>query len=360
MKEQFKKVNIQGAININLNERGYWRAEKKQLMAQMISIAEDYQEQGFTLTLRQLYYQLVAKDYIPNHDKVYKKLSSIKDEAVYSGLIDWDIFEDRGRVPHTVYYEDGVKEALDYTARAYRIDRQQDQNVHVEVWTEKDAISSILKKVTNEYGITLVVNKGYTSSTAMYGAYKRFVEMMNEGKKIKILYFGDHDPSGLDMVRDIDERLKFMFANGSRKDEETISKWTDDIDEDGGYSDTCRQYMYDEDCRIIAYDGESYFDPDKAFFKHHFSIEQIGLTMDQIREFNPPENPAKITDPRAGEYIKKFGRRSWEVDALKPETMMRIVRSSINESIDLEIYNSVIEKEASERALIKNLIKDIE
>ena len=134
----------------------------------IISICKDYKEQGYTLTLRQLYYQLVAKDAIPNHDKVYKKLSSLKDDTVFGGLVDWNTFEDRGRVPIIAAYDESVASALRFAARTYRLNRQLHQPIHIEVWTEKDAISSILRRVTDPLGIRLVVNKGYSSSTAMY------------------------------------------------------------------------------------------------------------------------------------------------------------------------------------------------
>lgn len=381
MKETFKEVNLEGSIKINLAEKGeaprYWIANKGDITRAIISICEEYKRGGYVLTLRQLYYQLVSKDLIPNHDKVYKKLSSLKDDVVYSGKVDWNIFEDRGRIPSTPYYEDSVADALEKTVRTYRLYRQLNQPTHVEVWTEKDAISSILKKVTYPMGITLVVNKGYSSSTAMYGAYERFIDRMGEGQKIHILYFGDHDPSGLDMVRDIHERLMFMFVSGERcgqvdcwktdwsEDpvymEEIIDRWA--FGEEGEnadcYEPECDNYFYDEDCRNKYEDGYEYFDHKKAFFKHHFKIQQIGLTMDQIREFNPPPNPAKITDPRAKDYIKQHGNVSWEVDALTPKAMERIVQGAIDEIIDHDIFEAIKDQEAADKDKIRTIVRNL-
>ena len=135
---------------------------------------------------------------------------------VYSGMVDWSAFEDRGRVPVNAYFEHDIPDALKRTLDSYRLDAQIDQPTHIEVWTEKDAISGILRQVTLPLCVPLVINKGYNSSTAMYNAYRRFCSVVQEGRKVKILYFGDHDPSGLDMVRDIKDRLIFMFANGER------------------------------------------------------------------------------------------------------------------------------------------------
>ena len=217
MKETFSNRNLSGSISIKMDEhKGTWKAEKSVICSAIISIAEQYMSKGYTLTLRQLYYQLVSRDIIPNHDKVYKKISSIKDDIVYSGLVDWSAFEDRGRVPVNAYFEESISDALQRTLNSYKLNRQENQPTHIEVWTEKDAISGILKRVTLPYTIPLVINKGYNSSTAMYNAYARFSEILNEGRRVRILYFGDHDPSGLDMVRDIKDRLIYMFAYGER------------------------------------------------------------------------------------------------------------------------------------------------
>jgi DNA topoisomerase VI subunit A len=372
MKEKFRKVNLSGSVSITMDEKkGVWNAKKSTVISNMMAICEEYIADGYSLTLRQLYYQLVARDIIPNHDKVYKKISGLKDEAVYGGLIDWGVFEDRGRVPFTPYSEDSIKGALEKTVDYYRLDRQKTQKNHIEVWTEKDAISSILKRVTNKYGVTLVVNKGYTSSTAIYGAYERFSDIINEGGKVKILYFGDHDPSGLDMIRDINDRLLFMFTNGVGlyDFDERVDEWWNregltlydvaNMDEKyesvallmGDLSSKKEDKIYDlfEQGRKLMYFKE----------KELFEVLQVGLTMEQIKEYNPPSNPAKMTDPRMRDYISKYGKVSWEVDALKPKIMEGIVKNAIEESIDMDAYEDIMEKERLEKKKIKEIIKDL-
>ncbi len=368
MKEQFRNIKLDGAINMNIADKGepkmYWKAQKRDIINSIIEVCNEYRRGGYVLTLRQLYYQLVGKDLIPNKDKVYKKLSSLKDEVVYSGMVDWDVFEDRGRVPSTPYYENSIADALSYTADGYRLNRQKNQKNHVEVWTEKDAISSILKGVTSDYGITLVVNKGYTSSTAIYGAYKRFFRKIAKGEKVTILYFGDHDPSGLDMIRDIRDRLMFMFVDGERKEEleKKIDSWAMEIDEEDGeetYTDICWSYHNDSNCKRMYSDGEEGFCYERAYFNHHFQIIPIGLTMEQIEQYNPPPNPAKVKDPRAKAYVDKFGAVSWEVDALKPSVMEDIVQSQIELAIDMDVYNDVIADEEQDREKIAEIVKSL-
>jgi hypothetical protein len=129
-------------------------------------------------------------------------------------MVDWDAIKDRGRIPKIPYCNESVQQAIEDAARTFRLDRQEDQQNVVEIWVEKDALSSILYRVASKYHIKLVVNKGYSSSTAMYEAYERFVEYFEQGKHVTILYFGDHDPSGKDMIRDIRERLTFMLCQG--------------------------------------------------------------------------------------------------------------------------------------------------
>ena len=348
--------------------KGIWYGDKKEIVDAIISIAEEYDNDGYVLTLRQLYYQLVARDIVPNHDKVYSKISSIKDDVVYSGLVDWEIFEDRGRVPTVAYFENNVKDALRRTIDCYGLNRQIGQTRHVEVWTEKDAISSILRKVTDKYTIRLVVNKGYTSSTAIYGAYERFVEEIVAGKKVTILYFGDHDPSGIDMIRDINDRLMFMFTHGKRMYQdlwERIDKWWHD-NSYTIYTVADISEEFEEVASILNKDDEKIerlFDVGKLklFLEENqlFEIVPVGLTMEQIKQYNPPHNPAKITDPRAKGYIKKYGAISWEVDALRPEVMIEIVKNAIEENIDMESYAGMLQREKSEKNQIIELIDKI-
>ena len=116
------------------------------------TILEEYQEESYTLTLRQLYYQLVSRDIIPNNDKEYSKLSRILKEARLGGLVDWDAIEDRVRKPSYAYYVLDVKDAIQDTIDAYRLDRMRDQPINVEVWIEKDALSSLISRVTKAPG----------------------------------------------------------------------------------------------------------------------------------------------------------------------------------------------------------------
>ena len=252
-------------------------------------IIEEYADQGYVLTLRQLYYQLVSRDIIPNAKKEYAKLSGLLVKGRMAGVVDWSAIEDRTRTPFVPYWVHNIEDAINDTVRQFRFDRQRDQDVYIELWVEKDALSGVLKKITSKYHINLMINKGYSSCSAMHDAFKRLKRQNDNGKETHILYLGDHDPSGLDMIRDVRERLE----------------------EFGVYP----------------------------------LVKQIGLTMKQIKEFNPPPNPAKITDPRAKWYLAEYGNVSWEVDALNPKVLHQLVKDNVEKLIDMRKFRSLLKEE---------------
>ena len=266
-------------------------------------IIEDYAQQGYRLTLRQLYYQLVSRDIIPNAKAEYAKLSTLLVNGRMSGIVDWDAIEDRIRIPFLPYWVNGIENAINDTITQYRLDRQKEQKVYIELWVEKDALSGVLKRITSRYHIKLMVNRGYSSCTAMHDAYERLRRYEDEGKQTCVLYLGDHDPSGLDMIRDVRERLE----------------------EFGVYPE----------------------------------VRHIGLTKKQIEKFNPPPNPAKITDPRAGWYIQKHGDFSWEVDALDPKALHQLVRENVEELIDMALFKSQLKQESQDKETLRVAAKKI-
>lgn len=261
------------------------------------SIIEEYQEQGYKLTLRQLYYQLVTREVIPNEQKEYSKLSSLLVKGRMAGLVDWDAIEDRIRQPKIPYWVTGVDDAIEDTIRHYRLDRMSTQECYIELWCEKDALSGVLSGITSHYHIRLMVNRGYGSCTAMYEAAKRFRGHADDA--CILLYLGDHDPSGLDMVRDIQRRLMGFGAG--------------------------------------------------------VLVEHIALTDQQVEKYAPPPNPAKISDPRAKWYIGKYGNTSWEVDALNPKTLNEIVKDNVEKYIDLDLFAEILKQEEYDKRHLRDI-----
>lgn len=373
MKERFESRRLTGDVKVACKfDDGtvrYWEDRKEQIVSRIIAIVKQYSSQGYRLTLRQLHYQLVSRNWIVNHDSAYKKLGNILDDCRYAGMIDWDAIEDRGRQPFIPYFSEDIADALDDTHRQYRIDRMQGQSQYIELWTEKDALSGILRRVTSRFHIQLVVNKGYTSSSAIYGSYKRIAERILKGQKAVVLYFGDHDPSGLDMIRDIRDRLMLFLTRGEslKEMEKKVDDWW--YKEGWHYVDIAQRYDVDQ-ATWDAVQSENDSDRrDKAieqldayriqwFIEEHnlFEVIGIGLTMAQIKQHNLPPNPTKMTDSRADGYVKKYGRTCWEVDALNPDTLTEIVTDEITGRIDKDQFDLMIEREKNERDEIKKLI----
>ena len=301
MKELFKTFNF--------------RNDRLEMIEACNGIIAQYQAQKLTLTLRQLYYQLVTKNIIRNEERSYKTLGNLVSDGRLAGLIDWDAIEDRVRVPRIPQEFKDLPELVRAAHDSYRLPRWKGQENYVELWVEKDAISGVLAPLANQYHITLMVNRGYSSQSAMYEAANRFqahefspedIKSRNPAAKHiqgRLLYLGDHDPSGEDMVRDISERLEMFGAN------------------------------------VI--------------------VEKIALTMDQVQEYNPPPNPAKLTDSRSAGYIEKYGDSSWEVDALPPEVLHTIVKESILNYVDLWRMQEVKRQEEVDKKLLMEFVKSV-
>ncbi len=358
--EKFENRKLTGKVNVACKyddgTTRFWNTLKEDVVDQITKIVRDYRQQGYVLTLRQLHYQMVTRfpDAYVNHDTAYKKLGTILDDCRYAGIIDWEAIEDRGRVPYIPFYADGVDDALKIIANQYRLDRQKTQTNVVELWTEKDALSGILKKTTQKYHVRLVVNKGYTSSSAAYNAYQRVLNAIREGKTFSILYFGDHDPSGLDMVRDIRERIELMLTSGNFRRElaEKASEWDEE---------KLRDINFKHQDIERGYTGDGYEDEElhmaSLAAKELFQIIPIGLTMSQIKQFNLPPNPTKLTDTRADKYIAKFGKTCWEVDALSPSTLTSLVEKNIKDNIDMGAFEDMIDEEAAGKKTLLSFIE---
>jgi len=313
MKVAYRNIHLSKANKVRLGE--------------INAIIDEYAAGGYVLTLRQLYYQLVSRDIIPNEQKEYAKLSKLLGEGRMAGIVDWSAIEDRLRSLEKPACWDSPKDILETAVRQYRRDNMERQINRIEVWVEKDALSGVLERITRKYGIGLQVQRGYGSITALRAAYERVVS--DEGR-FHLLYLGDHDPSGLDMIRDIEKRI-FEFWWGENMDftEEECPK------------DFRECYEYD-------------------LFRQIFQITPIALTAEQVRLYKPPTNPAKMKDPRSSEYVQKHGRVSYEVDALKPEVLNQILEDAILELIDVDRFNDSLERQRIEKEAMKKAIDSID
>jgi hypothetical protein len=357
-------------MNETFSEKLHLNSRNKKQLEVINSIIEEYENEGYRLTLRQLYYQLVSRDIISNNIKEYAKLSKLLVQGRMAGIVDWNAIEDRIRVPYIPYWVKGIEDAISDTINQYRLDRQDGQDVYIELWVEKDALSGVLKRITEYYHIKLMVNRGYSSCTAMYDAYKRFISKLESGKKVVLLYLGDHDPSGLDMDRDIKNRLKEFIINSEVLKnvwhDKSYGAYNNGINEkefsieSSDLEDWFDENIGDEE-RKEFYDIEDKEHPipmmDKIYaykiFSDNLEVRRIGLTSEQVKKYNPPTNPAKFKDPRAKDYVIKFGKNSWEVDALNPKILHELIKKNVEEIIDLNKFNKIMKQEDKDKTKLE-------
>ena len=305
--------------------------ETQKLLEHIVRIVEDYSAQGLTLTLRQLYYQLVSKDLIRNEEKQYKRVGTIVSRARRGGLLDWDALEDRVRRPEQPSEFRDLEHLMRAAFNSYRLPRLMGQESYVELWVEKDALAGVLAPIADEYHVTLMVNRGYSSTSAMKSAGSRLrsvCQRMGVDMAV-VLYLGDLDPSGEDMVRDVGARLREYTNDG----------WL--IKRNGSGK------LQAED----ALDRSNRLDP-----RIGVSVHKLALTMDQVEEYNPPPNPAKRTDSRFARFQERHGDESWEVDALPPTVLRDIIEGSLNELIDEDKVAEIKKREEEDKALLTKAV----
>lgn len=254
-------------------------------------ILNEYRGKGYRLTLRQLYYQLVARGFIENSIRSYKRIGDVMSNARLAGLLDWAMIEDRGRETVGPSHWDNPQQIIRSAASQFKIDKWIDQPCYCEVMVEKDALSGILIPVCMELDIKFNANKGYSSSSAMFETGTRFRNAQADGKKLHLFYLGDHDPSGIDMTRDITDRVE-LFS------------WAASVE-----------------------------------------VHRLALNMDQVEMWSPPKNPAKETDARYAGYVHKFGHSSWELDAVKPEDLVDLLRSAVLALRDDDLWDEALGRE---------------
>jgi len=273
------------------------------IIDQANKIIHEYQAQGYELTLRQIYYQFVARGLLPNTTKSYGKIGMIINKARLAGLVDWSAIVDRTRKTTHNQHWDSPRQIIETCAYSYKIDTRETQPYYIEVWVEKEALAGVIEKTCRRLDIMSFACRGYVSQSAMWQAAQRIREKENENKRVIILHFGDHDPSGMDMTRDIQDRLE-MF-------------WTS------------------------------------------VSVERIALNLNQVHQYSPPPNPAKLTDSRCQEYIANYGEESWELDALEPKVLDELITDRIDEYTDYDLLEEAQKREKRERKVLTKIASNL-
>lgn len=278
--------------------RKNFSVDKTLLIAKANAILSEYAEKGYDLTLRQLYYQFVSRNIIPNTPADYKKLGDLISDARLAGLIDWDMITDRGRWVEKNTHWQKPSQIVEAAAGQWLIDKWSTQPHYVEVWVEKDSLRSIVARACQPLDVAHFSCRGYNSQSEAWAAAQRLLVEREKGKEVHILHLGDHDPSGIDMTRDIEDRLTL-------------------------------------------------------FTREPVHVRRIALNMSQIEEFDPPPNPAKMTDSRFASYQQQFGEESWELDSLDPTVIADLITEAVLQYRNPVLWDKAVEEENRGRKTLR-------
>jgi len=272
-------------------------ADALKTIEEINAIIEEYD--GVPLYLRQVYYQMVARGMIENSVKSYGRVGDLVSDGRMAGLISWLAIEDRNRGLMGYETFETPEGAVTSLADRYRIDLWKDQEYRPEIWVEKAAMEGVVGSIANELRVDFFACRGYNSQSEQWRAGKRLQGYIAKGQRPIIFHLGDHDPSGIDMTRDNRDRLS-LFAG----------------------------------TQII--------------------VVRLALNMDQIDQYNPPPNPAKVSDSRFEDYRRKFGDESWELDALAPNVIHDLIRNAVLQVRNEKLWQQAEAMEDEDQSMIKD------
>lgn len=267
-------------------------------------IIEEYEKAGYALTLRQLYYQFVARGLLENLDRNYDRLGSVVSDGRLAGLISWTAIEDRTRHLRGERTYNGPAELLKEAREQYTTDKWEGQQWRPEVWVEKDALLGVIEPVCLDLGINYFACRGYNSQSEQWRAGQRFANYIGKGQRPLVLHLGDHDPSGIDMTRDNIERLS-LFAGTP------------------------------------------------------ITVARLALNYPQVQKYNPPPNPTKLSDSRAASYVEKYGYECWELDALDPKVLGSVIRDAVLKVRNEELWNEALLRETEEKRWLDEVLEEM-
>ena len=252
------------------------------------------------MTVRQLFYQLVTSSTISKTETSYKNIVvRLLGLMRRDGDLPFSWIADNTRWMRKPRTYSSLEQALDNTVRTYRRSLWDQQDAYVEIWLEKDALSGVLYDVTAEWDVPLMVTRGYPSLSYLHVAAETIAD---EDRPCFIYYFGDHDPSGVDIPRKVEA-----------------------------------------DLRTFAPDAD-------------LSFERVAVTPEQIEEWKLPTRPTKKTDTRA----RHFEGESVEVDAIPPAQLRTICRGCVEQHIDVRALEQTQLVEQAERDTLRTILDNLQ
>jgi hypothetical protein len=256
-------------------------------------------------TVRQVFYQLVARDVIEKTEDEYHQVAiRLLSEMRLADQISWDWIIDETRKGKVTQTFDNVADALRETAKFYRRSALREADVYIEIWSEKEALAGIIWEAASEYDVPIEVSKGMPSLTQVWGTACAVINAARRGKRSYIYQFGDHDPTGCLIPKSLEKRLREFCS------------------------------------------------------KYHATypiVERAALTKEQIAQYRLPTRPTK----RDGNpHAKDFEGRSVELDALPSRILRQLVTECIEQHISSEQVNVLRTAEESEREVIEQFAQE--
>jgi len=263
-------------------------------------IVEIIEGSAYPMTVRQVFYQFVAKGIMPNTHDAYRQIVDYLTVARQRGFISWDSIEDRTRFPHVVAMWEDLPSFVNSALDQFRLDAWKEQPVYIEFHLEKAAMMSFFLPILRPYGITLNVSKGFDSLSAIYQTSLR---LKAHEKPASILYFGDFDPSGEEIFISLKKRL--------------------------------------------------------AFFGCQPEFLKCAIDKADIERYNLPPNSAKSKDVRSAKFIEKYGNACVELDALPPEVLADRINKEIQSRIDPAAFNRILKRQKRQAKKLRTALSDL-
>lgn len=276
-------------------EKRTFTEERAGRIARIRGVVEEYGREGMNITVRQCYYQFVARGWAPSGDRTYSQVQSDLNAGRMAGLVPWYLVEDRGRTLRGIRSWTSPQAGVRELREQYRLDLWADQDWRPEVWVEKRALEGVVGDVcsADDLRVDYYATGGYDSQSQQWRAGQRMADYVRRGQRPIVFYLGDHDPSGLDMTRDVRDRLS-LFAG----------------------------------VPVI--------------------VQRLALNMDQIERYSPPPFDVKMGDARSGDYVLEHGRTAWELDALEPRVLKTLIRDAVLMIKNQDQWNSSLAEEVED------------
>lgn len=284
--------------------RGFqdWRPRKatQDRIDQITELVERYRDEGLLpITIRQLFYRLIAEYLLPKTEQSYQQLCEIVNRARRARVISMSAIRDDGfRMDRGSHYEgqSDFFDAVSRSAESYRIDRQDGQPNRLMLWCEAGGMVPQLRKICDPYSIPVASSGGFDSTTAKHD----IAQQLSTAISTTVLHIGDHDPSGVHIFNSLREDIT-AFAN--------------------------------------YYDGDIQF-------------TRLAVLPEHIAKYDLPTAPPKKSDRRSFE-----GDKTVQAEALDPAVMSQLVRESIESRLDIDAYHLALGQEEIERKEIVERVR---